>query len=230
MWIHQRACEMNTLIYSVTALATRGMPRAEPPNGPPLNSFCCVPRLGSKASCIPSTPPIHTIFTLLSSEAERPLLCPPAAHDQALDSGERRVQPLSRGSPGPASLSPRAGSGSGSDAARYLCTHLQTKARRPFPTFLTLASRAGPRTAGPTAASRPRPLEPAAARPLRLKLKRAASAPPRAGSARALRPPPPAAAAHWLQGRSRPSLSAPLPPGVPSRCPCQGLPAARDRA
>lgn len=85
------------------------------------------------------TPPIPPISTLLSREAERPLLSlssrPRPRTSLSADSGKGRAQPLSRGSPGPASPSPRASSGS--DPARPLRTHLQTKARPPPPPRLS---------------------------------------------------------------------------------------------
>lgn len=97
MWIHQRACEMNALIYSIVTLAAREMPSAEHRNSPPLSSLLLRWSTGIKRFLHPTlpnpTPPVPPTITLLSSEAERPLLSPSSrprpGTSLSADSGER---------------------------------------------------------------------------------------------------------------------------------------------
>lgn len=142
---------------------------------------------------------------------------------------------MSRGSPGPAALFPRASSGS--HPVLYLCTHLQTKTHNPSsrcspwpprtgrgwrPRRWDKAWGAGTRQPGAIASARSSAC---------LELKRVASAPPGVPSARAPRspprPPPPIGCRRGAGLLPRPLRATP-PPGATARC--SQLPGAPPRA
>lgn len=128
---------MNALICSIITLDTTEMPRVDhlnspPPEQLPATPVNCIKRLLHLPSISYNTHP-----SLQQGRKSPPQPSRPPRTSQSTDSGEGRMQPLSRGSGLP-------GASSGAHPASYLCAHLQTKARRSLPTPLTLASRAAP--------------------------------------------------------------------------------------